>query len=141
MGIEYLPLVMFAVTCGVLLLGFPVAFTLAGVALSFAFAGAAFDLLSLNYLGAIPSRIIGVMTNEVLVAVPLFVFMGVMLERSRIAEQLLQTMGLLFGRIRGGLGVSVIAVGAVLAASTGIVGATVVTMGLNSRASAAPSVE
>jgi tripartite ATP-independent transporter DctM subunit len=130
MGAEYLPLVMFAVTCGVLLLGFPVAFTLAGVALGFAFAGAAFDLLSLSYLGAIPSRIVGVMTNEVLVAVPLFVFMGVMLERSQIAEQLLQTMGLLFGRLRGGLGVSVIAVGTVLAASTGIVGATVVTMGL-----------
>ena len=130
MAIEYISLVMFAVTCGVLLLGFPVAFTLAGVALSFAFAGAAFDLISLKYLGAIPSRIIGVMTNEVLVAVPLFVFMGVMLERSRIAEQLLQTMGLLFGRMRGGLGISVIAVGTVLAASTGIVGATVVTMGL-----------
>jgi tripartite ATP-independent transporter DctM subunit len=130
MGVEYLPLVMFAVTCGVLLLGFPVAFTLAGVALCFAFAGAAFDLLSLKYLGAIPSRIVGVMTNEVLVAVPLFVFMGVMLERSRIAERLLETMGLLFGRMRGGLGVSVIAVGTVLAASTGIVGATVVTMGL-----------
>ena len=130
MGMEYLPLVMFAVTCGVLLLGFPVAFTLAGVALCFAFVGAAFDLLSLKYLGAIPSRIVGVMTNEVLVAVPLFVFMGVTLERSQIAEQLLQTMGLLFGRMRGGLGVSVIAVGTVLAASTGIVGATVVTMGL-----------
>jgi tripartite ATP-independent transporter DctM subunit len=130
MAMEYISLVMFAVTCGVLLLGFPVAFTLAGVALSFAFVGAAFDLISLNYLGAIPSRIIGVMTNEVLVAVPLFVFMGVMLERSKIAEQLLQTMGLLFGRMRGGLGISVIAVGTVLAASTGIVGATVVTMGL-----------
>jgi tripartite ATP-independent transporter DctM subunit len=130
MGVEYLPLVMFAVTCGVLLLGFPVAFTLAGVALCFAFGGAAFDLLSLKFLGAVPSRIVGVMTNEVLVAVPLFVFMGVMLERSHIAEQLLETMGLLFGRMRGGLGVSVIAVGTVLAASTGIVGATVVTMGL-----------
>ena len=106
MALEYLSLVMFAVTCGVLLLGFPVAFTLAGVALSFAFVGAAFDLISLKYLGAIPSRIIGVMTNEVLVAVPLFVFMGVMLERSRIAEQLLQTMGLLFGRMRGGLAVA-----------------------------------
>ncbi|MDA0652446.1 MAG: TRAP transporter large permease subunit [Proteobacteria bacterium] len=130
MGMEYIPLVMFAVTCGVLLLGFPVAFTLGGVALLFAFVGAAFDLLSLKFLGAVPSRIVGVMTNEVLVAVPLFVFMGVMLERSQIAEQLLQTMGLLFGRMRGGLGVSVIAVGTVLAASTGIVGATVVTMGL-----------
>ena len=130
MGIEYLSLIMFGVTCGVLLLGFPVAFTLAGVSLLFAFCGAVMGVIDLSFFGAIPSRFVGVMTNEVLVAVPLFVFMGVMLERSRIAEQLLETMGLLFGRVRGGLGVSVIAVGAVLAASTGIVGATVVTMGL-----------
>ena len=130
MGVEYISLVMFAVTCGVLLLGFPVAFTLAGVSLLFAFGGAAFGVIDLSFFGAVPSRFVGVMTNEVLVAVPLFVFMGVMLERSRIAEQLLETMGLMFGRMRGGLGVSVIAVGAVLAASTGIVGATVVTMGL-----------
>ncbi|MEC9077588.1 MAG: TRAP transporter large permease subunit [Pseudomonadota bacterium] len=130
MGIEYLSLIMFGVTCGVLLLGFPVAFTLAGVSLLFAFCGAVMGVIDLSFFGAIPSRFVGVMTNEVLVAVPLFVFMGVMLERSRIAEQLLETMGLMFGRVRGGLGVSVIAVGAVLAASTGIVGATVVTMGL-----------
>jgi len=130
MGVEYISLLMFAVTCGVLLLGFPVAFTLAGVSLLFAFGGAAFGVIDLSFFGAVPSRFVGVMTNEVLVAVPLFVFMGVMLERSRIAEQLLETMGLMFGRMRGGLGVSVIAVGAVLAASTGIVGATVVTMGL-----------
>ena len=130
MGIEYLSLIMFGVTCGVLLLGFPVAFTLAGVPLLFAFCGAIVGVIDLSFFGAIPSRFVGVMTNEVLVAVPLFVFMGVMLERSRIAEQLLETMGLMFGRVRGGLGVSVIAVGAVLAASTGIVGATVVTMGL-----------
>jgi tripartite ATP-independent transporter DctM subunit len=130
MGTEYLSLLMFAVTCGVLLLGFPVAFTLAGVSLLFASVGAFFGAVDLSFFGAVPSRFLGVMTNEVLVAVPLFVFMGVMLERSRIAEQLLETMGLMFGRIRGGLGVSVILVGAVLAASTGIVGATVVTMGL-----------
>ncbi|MEC8622260.1 MAG: TRAP transporter large permease subunit [Pseudomonadota bacterium] len=130
MGIEYLSLIMFGVTCGVLLLGFPVAFTLAGVSLLFAFCGAVMGVIDLSFFGASPSRFVGVMTNEVLVAVPLFVFMGVMLERSRIAEQLLETVGLLFGRVRGGLGVSVIAVGAVLAASTGIVGATVVTMGL-----------
>ena len=127
----FLALLMFIATCGVLLLGFPVAFTLAGVPLIFAFIGTSFHVFDLNLLfGAIPSRFVGVMTNEVLVAVPLFVFMGVMLERSRIAEQLLETMGLMFGRLRGGLGISVIAVGAVLAASTGIVGATVVTMGL-----------
>jgi tripartite ATP-independent transporter DctM subunit len=126
-----LALLMFITVCGVLLLGFPVAFTLAGVSLSFAVLGSLLGVFDLNLLfGAVPSRFIGVMTNEVLVAVPLFVFMGVMLERSRIAEQLLETMGLLFGRLRGGLGISVIAVGAVLAASTGIVGATVVTMGL-----------
>ena len=130
MSPEILSLLMFAVTCGVLLLGFPVAFTLAGVPLAFALFGAAIDLFDLRLLSALPSRYFGVMSNEVLVAVPLFVFMGVMLERSRIAEQLLETMGLLFGRMRGGLGISVIAVGAVLAASTGIVGATVVTMGL-----------
>ena len=130
MGIEYLSLIMFGVTCGVLLLGFPVAFSLAGVSLLFALCGAVVGVIDLSFFGAIPSRFVGVMTNEVLVAVPLFVFMGVMLERSRIAEQLLETMGLMFGRVRGGLGVSVIAVGAVLAASTGIVGATVVTMGL-----------
>lgn len=130
MGIEYVSLIMFGVTCGVLLLGFPVAFTLAGVSLLFALCGAVAGVIDLSFFGAVPSRFLGVMTNEVLVAVPLFVFMGVMLERSRIAEQLLETMGLMFGRLRGGLGVSVIAVGAVLAASTGIVGATVVTMGL-----------
>jgi len=121
---------MFAVTCGILLLGFPVAFTLAGVSLAFALVGTAFGVFDIRLLGGLPSRIFGVMSNEVLVAVPLFVFMGVTLERSRIAEDLLETLGLLFGRMRGGLGLSVIAVGAVLAASTGIVGATVVTMGL-----------
>ena len=129
-GAEVLALLMFATTCGVLLMGFPVAFTLAGVPLAFALVGSGLELFDLRLLSALPSRYFGVMSNEVLVAVPLFVFMGVMLERSRIAEQLLETMGLLFGRMRGGLGISVIAVGAVLAASTGIVGATVVTMGL-----------
>ena len=130
MSPEILSLLMFAVTCGVLLLGFPVAFTLAGVPLVFALIGAGLGLFDLRLLTALPSRYFGVMSNEVLVAVPLFVFMGVMLERSRIAGQLLETMGLLFGRMRGGLGISVILVGAVLGASTGIVGATVVTMGL-----------
>jgi len=127
---EVLSLAMFVVTCGVLLLGFPVAFSLAGTAFAFALIGAAFDVFDLRLLGGLPSRYFGVMVNEVLVAVPLFVFMGVMLERSKLSEQLLETMGLLFGKLRGGLGLSVTIVGMLLAASTGIVGATVVTMGL-----------
>ena len=130
MGAEYLSLLMFAVACGLLLFGFPVAFTLAGTAFSFAAAGFALDLFDMRLMGSLSSRYFGVMVNEVLVAVPLFVFMGVMLERARIAEQLLETMGLLFGKLRGGLGFSVVLVGMLLAASTGIVGATVVTMGL-----------
>ena len=121
---------MVAATCGVLLLGFPVAFSLAGTALGFALLGAAFGAFDLRLLASLPLRYFGVMLNEVLVAVPLFVFMGVMLERSKLSEQLLETMGLLFGRLRGGLGLSVTIVGMLLAASTGIVGATVVTMGL-----------
>ena len=127
---EILSLVMFAVTCVVLVMGFPVAFTLAGTSLVFACIGWWFGIFDFRLLGGLPSRYFGTMVNEVLVAVPLFVFMGVMLERARIAEQLLQTMGLLFARVRGGLAVSVTIVGALLAASTGIVGATVVTMGL-----------
>jgi tripartite ATP-independent transporter DctM subunit len=127
---EILSLAMVAATCGVLLLGFPVAFSLAGTAFAFALLGAALGGFDLRLLASLPSRYFGVMVNEVLVAVPLFVFMGVMLERSRLSEQLLETMGLLFGRLRGGLGLSVTIVGMLLAASTGIVGATVVTMGL-----------
>jgi hypothetical protein len=121
---------MFATACGILLLGFPVAFTLAGTAIGFAGLGWLLGVFDFSFMGALASRYFGVMVNELLVAVPLFVFMGVMLERSKIAEQLLETMGLLFGSLRGGLGLSVIFVGMLLAASTGIVGATVVTMGL-----------
>jgi tripartite ATP-independent transporter DctM subunit len=113
-----------------LLAGYPVAFTLAGVSLLFSFLAAAIGHFDLSYLSAFPQRIFAVMRNETLVAVPLFVFMGVMLERSQVAEDLLETMGGLFGKLRGGLGYSVCLVGALLAASTGIVGATVVTMGL-----------
>ncbi len=127
---EILALLMFASVCGVLMLGFPVAFTLAGTALGFAVLGNALGVFDMRLLGGLASRFFGVMVNEVLVAVPLFVFMGVMLERSGIAEQLLETMGLLMRRVRGGLAVSVTLVGMLLAASTGIVGATVVTMGL-----------
>ncbi|MFO1190438.1 MAG: TRAP transporter large permease subunit [Alphaproteobacteria bacterium] len=127
---ETLSVVLFFGIIGVLLIGFPVAFTLAGTSLivgTLAYVLGAFDP---SYLASLSSRYFGVMTNEVLVAVPLFVFMGVMLERSRIAEELLETMGQIFGPVRGGLGLSVVFVGALLAASTGIVGATVVTMGL-----------
>lgn len=127
---EILSIVMFAVACGVLLLGFPVAFTLGGTALIFAAIGTGLDVFKWNLLSALPSRYFGVMTNELLVAVPLFIFMGVVLERAKIAENLLQTIGLCFGRLRGGLALAVVIVGMLLAASTGVVGATVVTMGL-----------
>lgn len=116
--------------CGALLLGFPVAFTLGGVALLFAGIGIVFGIFDPAYLQAFPNRVFGIMGNETLLAVPLFVFMGVMLQRSKMAEQLLETVAAQFGRLRGGLVVSVLAVGALLAASTGIVGATVVTLGL-----------
>lgn len=126
---------MFIVVCLVLMAGFPVAFSLAGTALLFALFGSlmnAFDLITFKtaFLHAGTSRIFGIMQNESLVAVPLFVFMGLVLERSRVAENLLETMAALFGPLRGGLGYSVIIVGTLMAASTGIVGATVVTMGL-----------
>jgi len=128
---DLLNLVMFASACGFLLAGFPVAFTLAGTGLIFAAIGHLLGIFTFDLFGALPSRIFGnAMTNEVLVAVPLFIFMGVMMERSKVAEDLLDTMGMLFGSVRGGLGISVSIVGALLAASTGIVGATVVTMGL-----------
>ncbi len=127
---ESLDLLMFVALCGFILLGFPVALTLAGTALIFASIGWGVGVFDPSFLGFFPNRIYGVMTNEVLIAVPLFVFMGVMLERSKVAEELLDTMAQLFGKLRGGLGISVSVVGALLAASTGIVGATVVTMGL-----------
>jgi len=127
---EILAGLMFFGIIGFLMLGFPVAFTLAGVSLMFGLAGMWLGVFDPSNFGSLAGRYIGFMTNEVLVAVPLFIFMGVMLERSKIAEQLLLTMGKLFGDLRGGLGISVIIVGALLAASTGVVGATVVTMGL-----------
>ncbi|WP_028302485.1 TRAP transporter large permease [Oceanospirillum beijerinckii] len=128
--VEFLPLILFAVVCAVLMLGYPVALSLAGTALVFAFGGAAFDVFDMAYLQAFPNRLYGIMTNQTLIAVPLFVLMGVLLEKSKVAETLLDAMALLFGSIRGGLGISVVVVGMLLAASTGIVGATVVTMGL-----------
>lgn len=120
---EVWALSMFAVLFLLLLLGFPVAFTLGAVALAF---GSFF--LGFDFFNLLPLRIWGIMTNFTLLAVPLFVFMGVILEKSGIAEQLLETMGRLFGRIRGGLAISVVLVGALLAATTGVVGASVVTM-------------
>ncbi|MCG8611628.1 MAG: TRAP transporter large permease subunit [Pseudomonadales bacterium] len=128
--IEYIPLFMFAAVCVVLLMGYPVAFSLAGTALFFAFGGILAGTFDPSYLNATPSRLYGLITNQTLIAVPLFVFMGCMLQQSKIAENLLESMAQVFGRVRGGLGISVAIVGALLAASTGIVGATVVTMGL-----------
>lgn len=110
--------------------GVPMVFVLAGTAILFALLGAALGVFSLPLLGALIPRVFSVMTSETLVAIPLFVFMGLMLERSKIAEELLEAMGRMFGRVRGGLAVSVSLVGMLLAASTGIVGATTVTMGL-----------
>jgi tripartite ATP-independent transporter DctM subunit len=126
----WMPLLLVVGLAGALLLGYPVALTLAGVSLAFAAIGIATGTFDPAFLAALPNRIFGTMNNATLLAVPLFVFMGVMLERARIAESLLTSMGKLFGGLRGGLALSVMVVGALLAASTGIVGATVVTMGL-----------
>ncbi len=122
---EFLPLIMFAVVFALLLLGFPVAFTIGGVAMAFGLYG-----FGPGFFNLLPLRIWGTMENFSLMAVPLFIYMGVMLEKSGLAEELLEAMALVFGRIKGGLAVSVIFVGALMGASTGIVGATVVTMGL-----------
>lgn len=125
-----LDLLMIAALIVGILLGYPVSFTISGVAALFAVLGWVTGQFDISLLGAVAQRMYGVVTNPVLIAIPLFVFMGLVLEKSKIAEELLQTMGQLFGRIRGGLGVSVVLVGALLAASTGIVGATVIAMGL-----------
>ena len=122
---EFMPLIMFAFVFGFLLFGFPVAFTIGGTSLFFGLYG-----FGMGFFDLLPLRIWGTMTNFTLLAVPLFVYMGVMLEKSGIAEELLEAMALVFGRMKGGLAVSVIFVGALMGASTGIVGATVVTMGL-----------
>ena len=125
-----LALAMFVVVCSILLLGFPVALTLGGTALGFAALGIVLGHFDAAYLTALTGRIFGTMSNETLVAVPLFILMGVVLERAKIAEDLLANLAGLFGARPGGLGLAVILVGALLAASTGIVGATVVTMGV-----------
>ncbi|MGB2247687.1 MAG: TRAP transporter large permease [Alcanivorax sediminis] len=127
---EWIPLLMFVVVCLVLLSGYPVAFALGGTALLFAGAGMALGGFNPADLTFVPNRLFGIIENTTLMAVPLFVFMGVILEKSRVAENLLSSMGRLFGPLPGGMGIAIILVGALLAASTGIVGATVVTMGL-----------
>ena len=133
---------MFAAAVVILLIGYPVAFSLGGTAVLFTLIGSDFlpnvvgidlpwePIFRVGRMQALPSRIFGIMNNFILIAVPFFVFMGVMLEKSGLAEELLETMGILFGRLRGGLAISVVAVGALLAASTGVVGASVVTMGV-----------
>ena len=128
--VEFIPLLMFGVICLVLLAGFPVAFSLAGTALIFAGVGVLTGTFESAFLGAIPNRLYGDMTNMTLVAVPLFVFMGVLLEKSNLAQDLLSNMSEVIGGFRGSLAISVIFVGALIAASTGIVGATVIAMGL-----------
>ena len=127
---EFIPLWLFAGVCVCLLFGYPVAFSLGGTALIFAAVGAMFGTFDSVFLEALPNRLFGIVGNETLIAVPLFVLMGVLLEKSKLAEKLLDSMAMLFGSLRGGLGISVILVGMLLAASTGIVGATVVTMGM-----------
>ena len=127
---ELMAVLLFLSICLALMGGFPVAFTLGGMSLLFAGLGVLTGTFDGGYLSALPNRLFGIMNNQTLLAVPLFVFMGVMLEKSRVAEDLLESMSRLFGGLRGGLAISVCVVGALLAASTGIVGATVVTMGL-----------
>ena len=129
---EIIPLILIILICTMLLLGYPVAFTLSGVSILFALACIPFGVFDASIFKSIPIRIFGIMNNVTLLAVPLFIYMGTILERSGIAAQMLKNMALAFKNIRGGLSISIIFVGALLAASTGIVGATVVTMGLMS---------
>ena len=125
-----LSILLFIIVIFLLMLGYPVAFTLSGASIIFAILCSFTNNFDLSILYALPSRIFGIITNETLIAIPMFIFMGVMLEKSKIAENLLESMSSLFHNVKGGLGISVIIVGTLLAASTGIVGATVVTMGL-----------
>ena len=127
---EWMALLLFAAIIIVLLLGFPVAFTLAGTSLIFAIIGIINGSFEQAFLTGLPNRVFGIMTNTTLLAVPLFIFMGITLEKSHIAEDLLESLSDLFWRLKGGLGIAVMIIGMLLAASTGIVGATVVTLGL-----------
>ena len=130
MNPELLGPMMFAVALFLIFSGYPVAFSLGGTALAFAFVGVSFELFDWTLMLALPQRVYGIMSNTVLLAVPFFIFMGTMLERSRLAEDLLKTIGALFGPMRGGLALAVVFVGALLAAATGVVGASVVAMGM-----------
>ena len=130
MAYDWLGMAMFGGALVLLSFGYPVAFSLGGVAILFAFIGAALGEFNLGFFNAMPSRIFGIMSNYTLLAIPYFIFLGSMLEKTGIAERLLETMGILFGRLRGGLALAVVIVGALLAASTGVVAATVVAMGL-----------
>ena len=129
---EIIPILLIVLICAALLLGYPVAFTLAGTSILFALLGIMMDFFDPNLFKTLPMRIFGIMNNQTLLAVPLFVFMGVVLERSGIAAKMLRDMAIVFKNTNSGLSISIIIVGALLAASTGIVGATVVTMGLMS---------
>lgn len=130
--IEAIPLIMFLSACLILMLGYPVALSLSGTAILFAILGSITGNFDITYLMALPNRLFGIVGNTTLIAVPMFIFMGMMLEKSQLSEDLLDSMAELFGGFKSGLGISVVLVGALLAASTGIVGATVVTMGLMS---------
>lgn len=128
--VEWLGVIMFAGALALLLLGYPVAFTLGGVAILFSLIGTAVGTFSFSFWGSFPLQVFNTMSNYTLLAIPYFIFMGAMLEKSGIAERLLETIGILFGRVRGGLALAVVLVGALLAATTGVVAATVVAMGL-----------
>jgi len=130
MSPELLGPLMFVVALILIFSGYPVAFSLGGTALLFAVIGIVTGYLDWSLMNAMPERIFGVMSNYVLLAIPFFIFMGTMLEKSKLAEDLLRTIGMLFGRLRGGLALAVIFVGALLAAATGVVGASVVAMGM-----------
>ncbi len=127
---ELLGLAMFGLLILLLGTGYPVTFSIAGAAMGFALIGITFDVFSINLLNALPNRLFATMSNFTLLAIPYFVFMGSMLEKSGLAEDLLETMGILFGPMRGGLGIAIVLVGTLLAATTGVVAATVVAMSL-----------
>ena len=137
---EWLGPLMFAAALVLIFTGFPVAFSLAGTAIIFAFIGVEMEIFDLAFLLAMPDRTFGIMSNMVLLAVPFFIFMGTMLAKSRLAEDLLTTVGQLFGPVRGGLGIAVVFVGALLAAATGVVGASVVAMASAGRRAFQPPV-
>lgn len=130
MGYDWLGIAMFVGALILLSGGYPVAFSLGGVSILFALIGTIVGAFSFSFFNAMPSRIFGIMSNYTLLAIPYFIFLGSMLEKTGIAEKLLETIGILFGRLRGGLALAVVIVGALLAASTGVVAATVVAMGL-----------